>query len=112
MHAREQLVHHLHHGTLSGFFTQAIDLDGDHLDAASHFANASGRPEAMTVISPDAALAAPPDTGPSIIINPAASRRFPSTLANSGDTVALAITTDPGAMDRVAPSSPKSTDSV
>ena len=50
----------------------------------------------MMVISPLAAFAAPPEIGPSIISSPTSASRLPSALANSGETVALAITTDPG----------------
>ena len=64
------------------------------------------------VISPDAARAAPPDTGASSICSPAASMRWPSSIAKSGATVALAITTPPGFMPATAPCAPNSTASV
>ena len=82
------------------------------LSTPSHLAKASGAPEAMMVISPDAALAAPPETGPSIISRPMPARRLPRARANSGDTVALAMTTEPGARLAAAPFSPNNTVSV
>ena len=66
----------------------------------------------MTVICPLAALAAPPDTGASIMPMPIAASRAASDSANSGATVALAITTDPARIAPAAPPSPSSTPSV
>ncbi|MNS75281.1 hypothetical protein D3C72_1087890 [compost metagenome] len=74
--------------------------------------NASGAPAAITDISPAAALAAPPEMGASMKRSPMAARRAPRASANSGATVAQAITTLPGARLAAAPCSPNSTASV
>jgi hypothetical protein len=63
----------------------------------------------MIESSPLAARAAPPDTGASIIRIPLLDSRSSRSAANSGATVALAITTLPSLRLAAAPSLPNST---
>ncbi len=79
---------------------------------ASAFLNASFVPEAMIESSPLAARAAPPDTGASIMRMPLACSRSPRSVANSGATVLLAMTTEPLAKVPAAPSLPNRTSLV
>src|SRR5450830_305752 len=79
---------------------------------SSILAYTSAGPEVIMVISPEAARAAPPETGASSISKPCAARRCPSAIAKSGATVALEITTLPGLRLAAAPFSPNSTVSV
>jgi hypothetical protein len=90
---------------------QAIDLAGH---AGQHVFDLGvdlGGPEVIMVISPEAARAAPPETGASSSSRPFRPGACPAT-AKSGATVALEMTTLPGFMAGTAPFSPKSTISV
>ena len=72
---------------------------------------AAAGPEAMMVIAPAAALAAPPETGASIGSMPASVRRRPKSSARVGGIVAERMKTVPGAAAATAPEA-KSTASI
>ncbi len=71
-------------------------------------AKACGSPDAMTVMSPMAALAAPPEIGPSMKRSPASRMGRARARTASGAQVAHWTTTEPGVIAATAPASPKS----
>src|ERR1700735_3443221 len=75
-------------------------------------AYASGWPDVIIVISPLAALAAPPEIGASRYRIPFSARRFSSAIDQPGSTVEHITKTLPGFMAAAAPPSPNRTASV
>lgn len=70
MHTGKQLVDNFHRSAQADFCTDVVHFSGDALSTGCNFSNACADPDAITVISPCAALAAPPETGASNMIKP------------------------------------------
>jgi len=82
------------------------------LSTGSALAYAAGTPALMMVISPLAALAAPPEIGASMYSRPSSARRFSWAMDQFASTVEHITNTLPGFMAAAQPSGPYNTDSV